>query len=394
MIEPIRKDNRLIIFSIFEPNINRNRLMNYIWQLENFPDFSYSTEKLLPGIQNFALELGETNGILQGFSEETKRDVFTELLLSEALKTSEIEGEYFSREEVISSLKLNLGYKDFHKTTKNKKANAIAVLMIEVQKSYNKTLDENLLLDWHKILMEYEESINHGQFRKGKEPMQVVSGSFGNFTVHYEAPPAKDLPVLIPEFIGWYKSFTEPNLGKVGEAMLLAAIAHLYFETLHPFEDGNGRIGRALAEKALAEKLEIPIFVGLSKAIEKDKSRYYNELKKAQRNLQITDWVHYFFDILNAALINSKNVVTFTLKKVRFFDSFQDQLNERQLKAINKMMEQGEEGFEGGMTAKKYISINKTSKATATRDLQQLAEMNAFIKVGAGRSVSYELNMY
>ena len=368
--------------------------MNYIWQLENFPDFSYSTEKLLPGIQNFALELGETNGILQGFSEETKRDVFTELLLSEALKTSEIEGEYFSREEVMSSLKLNLGYKDFHKTTKNKKANAIAVLMIEVQKSYNKTLDENLLLDWHKILMEYEESINHGQFRKGKEPMQVVSGSFGNFTVHYEAPPAKDLPVLIAEFIGWYKSFTEPNLGKVGEAMLLAAIAHLYFETLHPFEDGNGRIGRALAEKALAEKLEMPIFVGLSKAIEKDKSRYYNELKKAQRNLQITDWVHYFFDILNAALINSKNVVTFTLKKVRFFDSFQDQLNERQLKAINKMMEQGEEGFEGGMTAKKYISINKTSKATATRDLQQLAEMNAFIKVGAGRSVSYELNMY
>ena len=368
--------------------------MNYIWQLENFPDFSYSTEKLLPGIQNFALELGETNGILQGFSEETKRDVFTELLLSEALKTSEIEGEYFSREEVMSSLKLNLGYKDFHKTTKNKKANAIAVLMIEVQKSYNKTLDENLLLDWHKILMEYEESINHGQFRKGKEPMQVVSGSFGNFTVHYEAPPAKDLPVLIPEFIGWYKSFTEPNLGKVGEAMLLAAIAHLYFETLHPFEDGNGRIGRALAEKALAEKLEMPIFVGLSKAIEKDKSRYYNELKKAQRNLQITDWVHYFFDILNAALINSKNVVTFTLKKVRFFDSFQNQFNERQLKAINKMMEQGEEGFEGGMTAKKYISINKTSKATATRDLQQLAEMNAFIKVGAGRSVSYELNMY
>ncbi|MCB4234355.1 DUF4172 domain-containing protein [Kaistella anthropi] len=290
--------------------------------IRKLPGFLVQHRETTYSIQNFALELGETNGILQGFSEETKRDVFTELLLSEALKTSEIEGEYFSREEVMSSLKLNLGYKDFHKTTKNKKANAIAVLMIEVQKSYNKTLDENLLLDWHKILMEYEESINHGQFRKGKEPMQVVSGNFGNFTVHYEAPPAKDLPVLIPEFIGWYKSFTEPNLGKVGEAMLLAAIAHLYFETLHPFEDGNGRIGRALAEKALAEKLKIPIFVGLSKAIEKDKSRYYNELKKAQRNLQITDWVHYFFDILNAALINSKNVVTFTLKKSGFLTVF------------------------------------------------------------------------
>lgn len=367
--------------------------MIYIWQLENFPHFTYSKENLLPGIQNFALELGETNGMLQSFSEETKRDVFTELLLSEALKTSEIEGEYFSREEVMSSLKLNLGYKDFHKTTKNKKANAIALLMIEVHKSYNKTLDENLLLNWHEILMESEQAINHGQFRKGTEPMQVVSGSFGNFTVHYEAPPAEDLPLLIPPFISWYNNFTEPGLGKVGEAMLLAAIVHLYFETLHPFEDGNGRIGRALAEKALAEKLETPIFISLSKAIEKDRSRYYQELKKAQRNLQITDWVHYFFDILNAALIHSKNVVTFTLKKVRFFDRFQDQLNDRQLKAINKMMEQGEEGFKGGMTAKKYISINKTSKATATRDLQQLTAVNAFHKAGAGRSVSYQLNL-
>lgn len=366
--------------------------MTYIWQSKEFPKFSYNTEKLLPAIQNFVLELGETNGILQSFSDEIKRDIFTELLLSEALKTSEIEGEYFSREDVMSSLKVNLGYKDFHNTTKNKKANAIALLMIEVQNSYNKTLDEDLVLYWHKILMASEEGINQGEFRKGSEPMQVISGSFGNFTVHYEAPPAGDLPVLIPEFIKWYQAFSQPELGKVGEAMLLSAVTHLYFETLHPFEDGNGRIGRALAEKAVAEKLEMPIFVSLSKAIQKDKSRYYHELKKAQRNLQITDWVHYFVDILNQAIAESKNVVTFTLKKVMFFDKFQTQLNERQLKAINKMMEHGEHGFKGGMTAKKYISMNKTSKATATRDLQQLTEINAFIKEGAGRSVSYQLN--
>ena len=366
--------------------------MTYIWQSKNFPNFSFDTEKLFPIIQNFALELGEANGILQSFSEQIKQEIFTELLLSEALKTSEIEGEYFSREDVMSSLKVNLGIKDFHKTTKNKKANAIALLMIEVQKSYESTLDENLLLAWHKILMESEKGINHGEFRKGAEPMQVVSGSIANFTVHYEAPPAKDLPILMPQFVNWYKSFSASYLGKVGEAMLLSSITHLYFETLHPFEDGNGRIGRALAEKALAEKLQIPIFVSLSKAIEKNKSKYYSELKKAQRDLEITDWIHYFFDILNDALKDSKNVVTFTLKKVMYFDKFQNQLNDRQLKAINKMMEQGEDGFKGGMTAKKYISINKTSKATATRDLQQLTEIQALTKVGAGRSISYQLN--
>ena len=174
--------------------------------------------------------------------------------------------------------------------------------------------------------------------------------------------------------------------------MLFSALVHLYFETLHPFEDGNGRIGRALAEKALAEKLEMPIFISLSKAIEKDKAKYYQELKKAQRNLKITDWVVYFFNILQSALDDTKNLVVFTLKKTNFFDRFKDQLNERQLKAINKMMEAGEDGFKGGMTAKKYISINKTSKATATRDLQHLAEIQAFIKIGGGRSSAYQLN--
>ena len=145
-------------------------------------------------------------------------------------------------------------------------------------------------------------------------------------------------------------------------------------------------------KSATSEKLQIPIFISLSKAIEKYKSKYYSKLKKAQRDLEITDWIHYFFDILNDALKDSKNVVTFTLKKVMYFDQFQNQLNERQLKAINKMMEQGEDGFKGGMTAKKYISINKTSKAIATRDLQQLTEINALTKIGAGRSISYQLN--
>lgn len=216
-------------------------------------------------------------------------------MLSEALKTSVIEGAYFSREDVMSSIKVNLGIKDFHHNTRNKKANAIAQLMIEVQKSSNVALTEDLLLQWHEILMNAEKGISAGAFRTGTEPMQVISGRYGDFTVHFEAPSSGDLPTLISRFLDWYHDFDQKQLGRVGEAMLFSSVVHLYFETLHPFEDGNGRIGRALAEKALVEKLKMPVFLSLSKAIEKDQKRYYSELKKAQRDLHITDWVRYFF---------------------------------------------------------------------------------------------------
>jgi len=221
----------------------------------------------------------------------------------------------------------------------------------------------------------------------------TVDTKFGDVKIHYEAPPSQELPELLNNFFIWYKNFNQLNVGKVGQAMILSALSHLYFETLHPFEDGNGRIGRAIAEKVLAEQLEIPIYISLSKIIEANKKKYYSELKKAQRNVDVTDWILYFFDVLIKAQKDSKSLVLFTLKKVIFFDTLKEQLNERQLKAINKMLEHGENGFKGGMTAKKYGSINKISKATATRDLQHLLEIGAFVKIGAGRSIHYDINI-
>ncbi|AZA48899.1 Fic family protein [Chryseobacterium carnipullorum] len=367
--------------------------MEYIWQSENFPTFVFNKPEIVPLIQQFAHDLGEISGIVMGFSEENKRDLFAEIMLSEALKTSEIEGEYFSREDVMSSLKANLGIKDYHQSNRNKKANAIAHLMIEVQNSYHKPISEKILLDWHHILMDNEKGINAGQFRTGIEPMQVVSGKFGDFVIHYEAPPSEDLPLMVPQFLKWYNDFEMSDIGKIGEGVVLSALGHLYFETLHPFEDGNGRIGRALAEKALSEKLETPVFISISKSIEKDKNRYYEELKQAQRNLEVNSWMLYFCSILQDALLDSKNQALFTLKKTLFFDQFKSQLNERELKAIQKMTEMGENSFVGGMNAKKYMSINKISKATATRDLQHLSEIGVFLKSGGGRSISYQLNL-
>lgn len=367
--------------------------MTYIWQQTGFPDFSFQTEKLVPVIEQFTINLGELNGFLQTFQGETKQDIFTEVMLAEALKTSEIEGEYFSREDVMSSLKANLGIKSYHGKTRNRKANSIALLMIEVQKNYNQELTLPLLLKWHKLLMEGEAGISAGQLRKGTEPMQVISGKFGDIKIHFEAPPSSQLDKLVGDFVWWYQGFEAKNLGKVGEAMVFSALSHLYFETLHPFEDGNGRIGRALAEKALAERLGNPVFISISKAIEKNRAEYYQQLKNAQRGQNITDWVFYFCNILVDALSDSKHIALFTLQKSLFFEKFNPLINERELKAIRKMMDAGTEGFIGGMTAKKYVSINKTSKATATRDLQHLSEIGAFVRSGGGRSVSYHLNL-
>ncbi len=365
----------------------------YIWQLKKFPEFLFEKNKIIPLVENFTLLLGKSNGLILGFTKEMQEEVFAEIMLSEDLKTSEIECEKYSREYDISSLKANLGAKEYHISGKNKKADSIALLLIEIRKDWKKDLTEELLLKWHKILMEHEKGINAGHYRKGTEAMQVISGRYGEIEVHYEAPPSSEISKLMKGFIEWYHNFSKNELGKVGEAIVFSALVHLYFETLHPFEDGNGRIGRALAEKSLAEKLGFQVSISISNSIEKNKKRYYEALKVAQRSLNVTEWIVYFINILQDALLESQKIILFTIKKIHFFDQYRNQINEREHKAILKMMEYGTTGFKGGITAKKYQSINKTSKATATRDLQHLTSIGAFTSHGGGRSVSYELNL-
>ncbi|MDR2206241.1 MAG: Fic family protein, partial [Flavobacteriaceae bacterium] len=181
--------------------------------------------------------------------------------------------------------------------------------------------------------------------------------------------------------------------GNIQKIIIKTAISHLYFESIHPFEDGNGRIGRALIEKCLSESLEKPILMAISTAIEKNKKQYYAELKNAQNTLEITDWIVYFSKMLLESQKISIDIITFSIKKTHFFDRFKNKLNSRQQKAINKMFDTETENFIGGMTAKKYISINKTSKAIATRDLQYLAKIGALQQQGEGRNVHYLLKV-
>ena len=364
--------------------------MRYIWQDKNWPKFTYSVDKLQEISISFAREMGLANGLLLGLNQELKQEALLELLISEAIKTSEIEGEFMSREDVMSSIKNNLGLQPYI-PTKDKRISGIANLMTEINKNIHQLLTIDIICHWHKLLLEYNNKINTGIWRTGDDPMQVVSGAYGKEQADYEAPPSDRVATEMNQFLNWYHRPELPVNDDISKATLKSAIAHLYFETIHPFEDGSGRIGRALAEFTLSQTLGSPIVLSLSKAIEKDKKQYYDQLKRAQRDLNITEWINYFAQIVLDAQVEAKELIQFTLLKAKFFDQYREQLNERQLKVINRMLKNGVEGFEGGMSAKKYGIIAKTSKATATRDLQHLQEIGVFIRQGAGRSVRYQL---
>jgi Fic family protein len=366
--------------------------MAYNWQLKEWPNFRYSVEKLQQISIAFAQEFGIINGLVLGLTEKLKQETLLEILIEEALKTSEIEGEYMSREDVMSSIKNNLGLQQ-SLPVKDKRALGIAKLIVEVNKSIDLPLTLDLLCYWHQVLMEHNLHLNAGSWRQGKEPMQIISGFYGREVIHYEAPPSINVPEEMEKFIQWYCNSELPVKDNISKGLLKSAIAHLYFESIHPFEDGNGRIGRALAEFTLSQTLNSLLILSFSKTIEKEKKLYYEQLKLAQRSLDITEWVNYFSKIILDAQKDAKELVQFTLMKAKFFDQYGNQLNERQMKVINRMLENGIEGFEGGMTAKKYIAITKTSKATATRDLQILYEFGVFTQAGSGRSVSYQLKL-
>ena len=365
--------------------------MKYNWQLPNWPNFTYSTETFFQKSLQFAQTFGEFNGIILGINKELKQEALLEILINEAIKTSELEGEFMSREDVMSSIKNNLGI--YPKLiVKDKKASSIAEMLVHVQENLNHPLSLELICTWHKLLMKHNQYINAGAWRTSLEPMQIISGSYGKETVHFEAPPSSQVPIEMNKIILWYNSDHYLSNDNISSTLLKSAITHLYFETIHPFEDGNGRVGRALADFTLSKCLGSPILFSLSKSIEKNKKVYYQELKKAQSDLEITSWINYFASIILDAQIDAKELLKFTLLKSKFFEKFGNQLNIRQTKVLNRMLMDGNTDFEGGITAKKYMHITKTTKATATRDLQFLHQLGVLTQFGLGRSVSYQIS--
>jgi Fic family protein len=298
-----------------------------------------------------------------------------------------------SRVDLVSSIRKNLGYTTPAYRIKDKRAEGIATLLVKTRANFDNDLTEMQLFDWHKLLMLGNNAINTGQYRSHSEPMQVVSGAIGKEIIHFEAPPSTQVPGEMQVFFEWFND-TKPG-GKlpIPNLLIRAAIAHLYFETIHPFEDGNGRIGRIIAEKTLSQGLKRPILMSLSTAIEANKKSYYDALKQAQRTNNLTDWIQYFSKTILKAQQDFITTIDFLVKKTTFFGKYQSTLNEAQTKVISRMLEDGENVFIGGMNAKKYQAISSVSKATATRHLQDLVEKGILISDKGGRSTNYQVNM-
>jgi len=217
--------------------------------------------------------------------------------------------------------------------------------------------------------------------------MRIVSGPIHDPVVHFEAPPSGRVPEEMGRFIAWFNDSVAkmPGLARAG-------IAHLWFESIHPFEDGNGRIGRAIAEKTLSQSLGLPTLIALSAVLEKNRRNYYDALGRASRSIEITNWLGYFGKTVLEAQQFSLKRVEFLIYKSRFFEQFRGKLNSRQEKALLRIFREGLDGFQGGLSSKNYVSITRCSPATATRDLAELVAMGAMLRTGGFKHARYFLH--
>ena len=366
--------------------------MPYNWQQIDWPQFRYDLSGLEEIFLTFAEKTGEVAGLVKGLSPGAQIGAAVELMATEALKTSAIEGELLSRRDVLSSIRKNLGIEK-EAQAGDKRAIGIATLMTDVHQSFAAPLSQEKLFEWHRMIMAGHRRIQPGRWRTHAEPMEVISGPIGHETVHFEAPPSSIVPREMARFIDWFNNTSPDGARPIKKAVVRSAVAHLYFESIHPFEDGNGRIGRALSEKALSQGLGRPALLSLSQAIEAKRNDYYDALQQAQQTNEITPWITWFVAIALEAQVQAEEHINFTLRKTMLFDRFKDQLNERQMQILRRMLEEGPKGFEGGMSAKKYMSMADTSKATATRDLQDLAGKGILVPIGGGRSTHYRIDL-
>lgn len=363
--------------------------MKYNWQQQDWPNFRYNVGGIGEALCSFSEKAGRLRGLMEALPESLQTETVVELMVAEAIKTSGIEGAYLSREDVMSSVKRNLGLSTDAVRVGDRRAMGIAELMVAVRNNFEQPLTQDTLFAWHEKLMQGAVGVKVGTWRTHAEKMLVVSGYPGSEDVHFEAPPSCRVPDEMSRFISWFNETATSGPQDLKNGPVRAAVAHVYFESIHPFEDGNGRIGRALAEKVLSQSLGRPAVLSLSQAIEFDRKAYYLALKQGQASNDLTAWVSYFVDIILRAQDFALEQVMFTLKKAKLLDRFGDSLNTRQLRVVLRMLETGPQGFEGGMSAGKYSSITGTSKATATRDLQNLVSIKILKPTGGGRSVRY-----
>ncbi|WP_375580921.1 Fic family protein [Marivirga tractuosa] len=367
--------------------------MNYIYQLEDWPNFKWKTEEFL-GLLSEARNLqGRLLGKMDSLGFELRNEAFLDTITLDVLKSSEIEGEILNPEQVRSSVARKLGLEFAGAVDSDRNVDGVVEMMLDATQKYYQPLSADRLFDWHAALFPTGRSgirkITIADWRKGTTgPMQVVSGSMGREKVHFQAPDAKYVEREMIKFLDWL------NDDRKNDLVMKAAIAHLWFITIHPFEDGNGRIARAITDMILAQadKSE-QRFYSMSAQIRIERKEYYEILEKTQKgNLDITEWMVWFLKCLINALKSSGEILSDILFKADFWKKNAEiKLNERQKQLLNKVLD----GFEGKLTSAKWAKIAKCSKDSAIRDINDLIDKNILEQEeSGGRSTSYRLKSF
>ncbi len=362
--------------------------MKYNWQYNEWPNFTYDLSALKEELAAFK---AVHSAVVPAYSLIADSELESDCLVREAMHTGVIEGIVVDESVVMSSVCRMMGLKYKPGITHDERAEGIASLIMDVKRDWQKPLSRELLLFWHRDLLPSAPFAGH--FRTHKEPMRVVKqDAYGEFEVRFEAPPSSRVESEITQFISAAESFSL-ECDVCAMAALKAAFFHLYFESVHPFEDGNGRIGRALISKFLAESFGDGIVIPVSPVIEKEKKQYYEVLNKASYTLDWTAWAKYFIPLLTRSLDDFVAGIDFILMKQAYLEKWENLLSERELKVIKRVFKYGAEGVGRGLSAAKYQRISGVSKATATRDLSAMSSMGAIKPKGGGRGTTYELRI-
>jgi Fic family protein len=366
--------------------------MRWNWQQPDWPNFTWNTNRIARAEEQFLLGAGVLIGTAKHLGSTELERLTVDELSVEGLTTSEIEGELLDRASVQSSIQRQLGL-----TTDNRRVapaeQGIAELMVGLYRSVSDLLSTDMLFGWHRLVMAGRKDLrNVGSYRTAAEPMQVVSGAMYAPKVHFEAPPSDRVAAEMDRLVAWFNR-TAPGSPEPLPSLTRAGLAHLYFESIHPFEDGNGRIGRAIAEKALVQSFGQPILIALGTAILAHHSSYYDALEAANKSNEVTEWLAWFAAIAIEAQLRTTAQVEFLIDKTKLLDRLSDKLNARQKKVILRMLEESPEGFKGGLSAGNYNKIADSSPATTTRDLTDLVEQGALIRTGERKHARYALSL-
>jgi Fic family protein len=368
--------------------------MRWNWERPEWPELNWDHAKMAAQEEQFLLGSGVVIGMVRHLGEEGRDQLLVEALSGEALTTSEIEGEILMRASVQSSIQQQLGLAA-EKRRVTAAEQGVAEMMVDLYRSSSEPLSDEMLFRWHRMVTAGRRDLGDvGRYRTSQAPMQIVSGRMGAERVHFEAPPSMRIPMEMERFLGWFHR-TAPQGSEALPALTRAGIAHLYFESIHPFEDGNGRIGRAIAAKVLAQGTGQPIVVALAGTMLAHRKSYYGALERAGKQAQsdVTPWLEWFAEIALEAERRTTALVEFLIAKAKLLDRMRGRLNLRQEKALLRVLKEGPEGFKGGLSAGNYAAITGASPATTTRDLADLTEKGVLVRTGERRHARYAVNL-